>query len=38
MPEFATIPVQEAQFRTIPGRQGRFMNGYAGYIHQLPKS
>jgi hypothetical protein len=36
MPEFETISLQEAQFRTIPGRQGRFMHEYADYIQQLP--
>jgi hypothetical protein len=37
MPEFTTVPVQEAQLRTIPGRQGKFMNEYADYIQQLPQ-
>jgi hypothetical protein len=37
MPEFTTVPVQEAQLRTIPGRQGRFINEYADYIQQLPQ-
>jgi hypothetical protein len=37
MPEFTTVPVQEAQIRTIPGRQGRFINEYADYIQQLPQ-
>jgi hypothetical protein len=32
MPEFETVSLQEAQFRTIPGRQRRYMNEYAGYI------
>jgi hypothetical protein len=32
MPEFTTVPVQEAQMRTIPGRQGKFINEYADYI------
>ena len=36
MPEFTTVSVQEAQIRTIPGRQGRFINEYADYIQQLP--
>jgi hypothetical protein len=36
MPEFATISVQEAQIRTIPGRQGAFINEYADYIQQVP--
>jgi hypothetical protein len=37
MPEFTTVSVQEAQMRTVPGRQGTFMNEYADYIQQLPK-
>ena len=37
MPEFTTVPVQEAQIRTTPGRQGQFINEYADYIQQLPK-
>jgi hypothetical protein len=37
MPEFATVSVQEAQLRTIPGRQGAFINEYANYIQQLPQ-
>jgi hypothetical protein len=37
MPEFATVSVQEAQLRIIPGRQGTFINEYADYIQQLPK-
>ena len=37
MPEFTTVPVQEAQIRTIPGRQGTFINEYADYIQQLPR-
>jgi hypothetical protein len=36
MPEFTTVSVQEAQIRTIPGRQGTFMNQYIAYIQQLP--
>jgi hypothetical protein len=36
MPEFTTVSVQEAQMRTIPGRQGRFINEYADYIQQVP--
>ena len=36
MPEFTTVPVQEAQIRTIPGRQGAFINEYADYIQQVP--
>src|ERR687895_900420 len=35
MPEFTTVSVQEAQIRTIPGRQGTFINEYADYIQQL---
>ena len=37
MPEFTTVSVQEAQLRTIPGRQGKFINEYADYIQQLPQ-
>ena len=37
MPEFATVSVQEAQLRTIPGRRGTFINEYAEYIQQLPQ-
>ena len=37
MPEFTTVSVQEAQLRTIPGRQGQFINEYADYIQQLPQ-
>jgi hypothetical protein len=37
MPEFTTVSVQEAQLRTIPGRQGTFINEYADYIQQLPQ-
>src|SRR5918992_3035201 len=37
MPEFTTISVQEAQIRTIPGRQGTFINEYADYIQQVPQ-
>jgi hypothetical protein len=36
MPDFEIVSLNEAQFRTIPGRQGRFMNEYADYIQQLP--
>jgi hypothetical protein len=36
MPEFTTVSVQEAQIRTIPGRQGTFMNEYVDYIQKLP--
>ena len=37
MPEFTTVPVREAQMRTIPGRRGTFMNEYADYIQRLPQ-
>jgi hypothetical protein len=37
MPEFTTVSVTEAQLRTIPGRQGKFINEYADYIQQLPQ-
>jgi hypothetical protein len=37
MPEFTTVSVQEAQIRTIPGRQGKFINEFADYIRQVPK-
>ena len=37
MPEFETVSLKEARFRTIPGRQGRFLNEYAAYIQQLPQ-
>jgi hypothetical protein len=37
MPEFTTVSVTEAQIRTIPGRQGKFINEYADYIQQVPK-
>ena len=37
MPEFTTVSVQEAMVRTIPGRQGTYMNEYVDYIQQLPK-
>jgi hypothetical protein len=37
MPEFTTVSVQEAMVRTIPGRQGRFLNQYIEYIQQLPR-
>jgi hypothetical protein len=36
MPEFATVSIKEAHMRTIPGRQGRFINEYIDYIKQLP--
>jgi hypothetical protein len=35
MPEFTTVSVQEAQLRTIPGRQGKFINEYADYIQEV---
>jgi hypothetical protein len=37
MPEFTTVSVQEAKVRTLPGRQGSFMNQYIDYIQWLPK-
>jgi hypothetical protein len=37
MPEFTTVSVTEAQLRTIPGRQGTFINEYADYIQQVPQ-
>jgi len=37
MPEFTTVSVKEAQLRTIPGRQGKFISEYADYIQQLPQ-
>jgi hypothetical protein len=36
MPEFTTVSVTEAQIRTIPGRQGRFINEYIDYIQHVP--
>jgi hypothetical protein len=36
MPEFTTVSVQEAQMRTIPGRQGRYLNEYIDYIQHVP--
>jgi hypothetical protein len=35
MPEFTTVSVQEAMVRTIPGRQGRFLNEFINYIQQV---
>jgi hypothetical protein len=35
MPDFAIVSLKEATLRTIPGRQGKFINEYAGYIQQL---
>src|SRR5918992_1405307 len=37
LPEFTTVSVQEAQIRTIPGRQGKSINEYADYVQQVPK-
>ncbi len=37
MPEFTTVSAQEAQIRTIPGRQRKFINEYADYIQHVPK-
>jgi hypothetical protein len=36
MPQFAIVSLQEAEFRTIPSRQGKFLNEYVDYIQQLP--
>ena len=36
MPEFTTVSVQEAKLRTIPGRQGRYINEYIDYIQHVP--
>jgi hypothetical protein len=30
------VSIKEVQLRTIPGRQGQFINEYADYIQQLP--
>jgi hypothetical protein len=35
MPEFAIVPMREAQASTIAGRQGRFMQEYIHYIRQI---
>src|SRR5918996_4960025 len=35
MPEFTTVSVQEAQLRTLSGRQAQYINQYATYIQQL---
>ena len=35
MPDFAIVSLKEAQLRTIPGRQGKYMSEHADYIHQL---
>jgi hypothetical protein len=37
MPEFETVSLQEAQLRTVSGRQGKFIKEYASYIQQLPQ-
>jgi hypothetical protein len=37
MPDFAIISVKEAKLRTLPGRQGKFINEYADYIQQVPQ-
>jgi hypothetical protein len=37
MPEFTTVSVEEAKVRTIPGRQGMFLNEYVDYIQHVPK-
>jgi hypothetical protein len=36
MPEFTTVSIKEAQLRTIPGRQGKYLSEYADYIQNLP--
>ncbi|HEX2243919.1 MAG TPA: hypothetical protein VHK27_11850, partial [Gammaproteobacteria bacterium] len=36
MPEFTTVSVQEAQLRTIPGRQGKYVSESADYLLKLP--
>jgi hypothetical protein len=36
MPEFETVSVKEAEFRSQSGRRGKFMNEYTDYIQQLP--
>ena len=35
MPDFTIISVQEAQLRTLSGRQAQYINEYATYIQQL---
>jgi hypothetical protein len=35
MPEFTTVSVQEAQLRTIAGRQGSILGEYVDYIQQV---
>jgi hypothetical protein len=37
MPDFAIVSEKEAQLRTMPGRQGKFINEYADFIQQLPQ-
>jgi hypothetical protein len=37
MSDFEILSIKEAQFRTMPGRQGKFRNEYASYIQQLPQ-
>jgi hypothetical protein len=37
MPEFTTISVKEAQLRTIPGRQGKYLSEFADYLMHLPQ-
>src|SRR5918999_400631 len=37
IPEFTTISMNEAQVRTIPGRQGKYVSEYADYLLQLPQ-
>jgi hypothetical protein len=36
MPDFETVSMKEAKLRTISGRQRKYLNEYADYIHQLP--
>jgi hypothetical protein len=36
MPEFTTVSVQEAELRTVSGRQGKYLSEYADYLLQLP--
>jgi hypothetical protein len=35
MPDFAVVSVQEAELKTLAGRQRQYLNEYAGYIQQL---
>jgi hypothetical protein len=35
MPDFAIISLQEAQLRTLSGRQAQYINEYARYLQQL---